>query len=256
MIKAAFFDVDGTLLSHEAGCVPKSAIDAIGRLREQGVLCALATGRAAQELEELPPLGVDFDAKLLLGGQICVSGDGTPIFDVPLSDALTAGLVAAFERRDIPLQLVEYDRCYINYVSERARQVFADILSPPPATGTYSGAPIYMGVAMANHEEESELVISLPSCHVTRWHDGAVDIVGTGFDKGVAIARYCELMGIAQEETIAFGDSENDREMLAWCGIGVAMGNADDDTKAAADYVAPHIDDDGVARALADLGII
>ena len=256
MIKAAFFDVDGTLLSHATHGVPESTRAALRRLRERGVTVNLATGRHAQELALIPPLGIDFDAKLLQGGQICVSGDDEPIFDVPLKDELAQALVRVFERDEFALQLVEYDRCYINHVDERVRGVFADISSPAPPTGSYDGAPLYMGVAIVDAEEEARMAEELPACHITRWHDGAIDVVDVGFDKGVGVAMFCEMMGIAQEETIAFGDSENDREMLEWCGIGVAMGNSDEGTKAVADYVAPDIDDDGIARALADLGLI
>ena len=54
----------------------------------------------------------------------------------------------------------------------------------------------------------------------------------------------------------AFGDGENDVEMLSFAGIGVAMGNAVDVTKACADYVTDHIDCDGVEKALRHFGLI
>ena len=62
--------------------------------------------------------------------------------------------------------------------------------------------------------------------------------------------------GIDREETMAFGDGENDMEMLRYVGIGVAMGNASDAVKAAADYVTDTVDDDGIEKALRHFGLI
>ena len=55
---------------------------------------------------------------------------------------------------------------------------------------------------------------------------------------------------------MAFGDGENDMEMLRYVGIGVAMGNASDAVKAAADYVTDTVDDDGIEKALRHFGLI
>lgn len=56
--------------------------------------------------------------------------------------------------------------------------------------------------------------------------------------------------GIKREEIMAFGDGENDIEMLQYAKIGIAMGNADNDVKKAADYITDHIDEDGIYKAL------
>ena len=70
------------------------------------------------------------------------------------------------------------------------------------------------------------------------------------------IKRYLELTGIRREEIIAFGDAENDLDMIQYAGIGVAMGNAKEAVKEVADYVTDDIDDDGIEKALKHLGLI
>ena len=65
-----------------------------------------------------------------------------------------------------------------------------------------------------------------------------------------------EKYGISLEETMAFGDGENDMDMLKFVQVGVAMGNADEAVKTSADYVTAHIDEDGVAKALHHFGLI
>jgi hypothetical protein len=80
-----------------------------------------------------------------------------------------------------------------------------------------------------------------------------IDVQPKGTGKASALRRLCDALGIRREEVVAFGDDRNDVEMLRWAGLGVAMGNAPDDVKAAADAVAPHYLESGVGRTLARL---
>ena len=70
------------------------------------------------------------------------------------------------------------------------------------------------------------------------------------------IQKVLEHYGIRREEIIAFGDGENDMDMLQFAGIGVAMGNAGPEVKEAADYVTEHIDEDGLEKALRHYGLL
>lgn len=68
-----------------------------------------------------------------------------------------------------------------------------------------------------------------------------------GVSKGTTLLELADLLGIAKEDTIAFGDQENDRDMISKAGVGVAMGNAVDSVKAVADYVTLTNNEDGIA---------
>ena len=70
MIKAIFFDIDGTLLSHTTGRVPESTEFAIHQLRKKGIRLFVATGRHKLEIEELPVNKLSFDGYITLNGQI------------------------------------------------------------------------------------------------------------------------------------------------------------------------------------------
>ena len=74
--------------------------------------------------------------------------------------------------------------------------------------------------------------------------------------KSAGIRRYLEEHGLDRSEIMAFGDGENDIDMLKFAGIGVAMGNSSDLVKAAADYVTDTIDNDGIEKALRHFGLI
>ena len=105
-------------------------------------------------------------------------------------------------------------------------------------------------------EEEQLLLPSIPNCEMGRWHPAFVDVTAKGNTKQRGIDEIIRHFGIRLEETMAFGDGGNDISMLRHAGIGVAMGNAKDDVKAAAGYVTTSVDDNGIANALKQYGII
>lgn len=74
-----------------------------------------------------------------------------------------------------------------------------------------------------------------------------LEILPAGIDKAYGLQKLIDVLGIKREEVIACGDGYNDITMVKFAGLGVAMGNAVEQTKAAADYITLSNDDDGVA---------
>ncbi|MHB1293358.1 MAG: Cof-type HAD-IIB family hydrolase [Anaerolineae bacterium] len=85
---------------------------------------------------------------------------------------------------------------------------------------------------------------------IVRSHRWFLEGMGLGVTKGSALAWLARRLGVAREQTMAIGDSGNDSAMLAWAGLGVAMGNASCEAKAAADVVVGSIHEDGAAEAI------
>ncbi|MBC7260382.1 MAG: HAD family phosphatase [Chloroflexi bacterium] len=86
--------------------------------------------------------------------------------------------------------------------------------------------------------------------HVVASNTQIVEIIMPGISKATGMAWLAAYLGVPREETIAMGDGDNDVEMLEWAGLGIAMGNATPAAKAAADWIAPSVEEDGVAVAL------
>ena len=256
MIKVVFFDVDGTLLSHSQGVVPESARRALERLRTAGVKVVVATGRFLKELEKLPVHELEFDGYLTLNGVLCLD-EGKEIFYENAIEGLNReSVVAMFEQKDFPVLLIEEERMYMNHVTDKVREAQKEISSDIPRIGEWTGGTIYQAVVYATEEEEQALKERLPGCKITRWNKNGVDVVAKTGGKVAGIRKYLERYGIKPEETMVFGDGENDMEMLKFAHIGVAMGNASEAVKKCADYVTAHIDEDGVEKALKYFGLI
>ena len=81
-------------------------------------------------------------------------------------------------------------------------------------------------------------------------HPHLVEGLPRGVNKRHGLAWLADHLGFTQKEVLAIGDSEADVPMIEWAGIGVAMGNGSEAAKAAADWVAPTLEEDGVAAAL------
>ena len=85
---------------------------------------------------------------------------------------------------------------------------------------------------------------------ITRTHEWLVEATAAGVDKGSGLRKLCALLGVDIDRVIAVGDSDNDIPMLRAAGLGVAMGNANERVKAVADWIAPSLEEDGVAATI------
>ena len=256
MIKAVFFDVDGTLLSHKTKCVPASAQRALQKLREAGILCVVSTGRMIREMDKLPMEDLRFDGYITMNGQLTLDINRKPLYGMPLEGQVKEFVLQLFREKETPVILVEPERLYLNVEHPRVTKVQTDISSDVPPVEAYTGADFYQACVYACGEEEKILQPILGQCEITRWHPGGVDVIAKGGGKRTAVSRFLERNGLKPEEIMAFGDGENDMGMLQLAGIGVAMGNAEEQVKQIADYVTADIDEDGIEKALKHFGVI
>ena len=249
MIKAVFFDLDGTLISNTTGEIPKSARKSIDFLRMNGVRVFTATGRHMSEIKDPPAFDIQFDGFITLNGQLCLDSRKELLYGEPISERNVEQMLTMFEARKVPLMLVEKDRMYINYIDEMVEKAQAAINTAVPDIGTYSGEPIYQFILYSEEKTAEKIVAGLEDCKMTRWNPYGVDIISKSGGKVAGIKRIIQACGIRRNEVMAFGDGENDMDMLRYAGIGVAMGNAEEDVKVCADYITDDVDEDGIEKA-------
>lgn len=257
MIKAVFFDVDGTLVSHKSKSVPESAKNAMERLRKKGIKVFLATGRHIHELKEMPTNGIEFDGYVILNGQIGLDEKQNMIFSHSFEKEDVEGLLAIFNQKEYPFALVNKDGHYMNYVNKFVETALAGVSTPIPIIKDYDGEELYQATVFISPVDDETFSSKLPKgCKMARWGSHGADIIAAEGGKAVGMKFFGEMLGILPEEMMAFGDAQNDMDMIAYAGIGIAMGNAEEELKQIADYITTDVDDCGVWNALQKFGML
>ena len=143
MIKAVFFDIDGTLVPWKSGRIPASVFESVAALRRKGILCFVATGRSPFEISAGHLIdGLDFDGYLLNNGELGVDADGTVFYRCPVDPDDLARLLDWVEARGLSCWMVSEKQCAINRLTPAAAQALEDA---PAALGmAVCGAAMWM----------------------------------------------------------------------------------------------------------------
>lgn len=115
---------------------------------------------------------------------------------------------------------------------------------------------VFLLCLLANDEAVDKYIRKLPHLTFKRWHPYVLNVLKEDVSKSLAIMKTLEFFGIDKSEAIAFGDGENDIDMLELVGIGIAMGNANETLKNVADFVTKKSSEDGIEYALKKFEII
>ena len=237
MIKALFFDIDGTLVSFNTHKIPQSTIDAVSEARRKGIKVYIATGRPRPYVDNLGTM--EYDGIMCVNGASCTTKDGEVIVSKNIPKEDVARMVEYVNKYKLPIAIADDDMSFAVNIDDSFREVYAlldlDIPENRPAEDALK-MDVKQFVAFFPEELDYEIKGKvLTHCNVFRWHPAFADCI---------ITNTCK------------GDGGNDIEMLRHVGIGVAMGNAKDEVKACADYVTTSVDDDGIVNALRHFGVI
>lgn len=278
MIKAIFFDIDGTLITKDSK-VLESTRKAIALAQERGILCGVATGRGPERIDErinhLP-----LDMFVLYNGQLVYTKE-KDIFQRPFPTETLQKIVtfADEEHRQIMFggrtrmdgsHLLKWSQNALlkkiavmmpEWFPVRSTRRLLQSFSPNRAKGRYQKLsiikePIFQCVLFSAENEAKRLQGRLPECSFQRSNPYSVDIVPKNGSKYRGILEFIRASGIKPEEVMAFGDHYNDSEMIKNVGIGVAMGNGLPEVKEQADYVTATNEKDGIYQALKHFEII
>ncbi|OAH49448.1 Cof-type HAD-IIB family hydrolase [Microbacterium oleivorans] len=282
MTRIAFLDVDGTILEHGTA-IAESTITAIRTARENGHLVYLCTGRAAGDIHpKVREIG--YDGAITNGGAYAVRGDEL-LFADPMPREDTDRLIAYFEAEDIDYFLQSNEAVYASegvgamldeYFAERRKRHLEDarrlgqtdaVVPKPIVTYRPVGEADLDAIAKTTFiSKRSDSVDKAQADLGERFHviPGSIPLPGgsngeiglAGTNKGSAIVRVLDILGLDAADAIGIGDSWNDAEMFDVVGSPVAMGNADPALKERAGNVTTDVLDDGVWNAFVKLGLV
>ena len=272
-MKVVFLDIDGTLTVAGENVPPKSAVEAIKATQAKGNLVYLCTGRNMGMLAPLLQYG--FDGVVGLGGAYVMCGKEV-IFNHPMDKAVLDDMLDVLKRNNVFRTIEAQDMTYgdedlgsflasqtsANSEIERWRKALAKSLGIRPMK-EYDGRPIYKVVIMADSNDrlaearakfEKDFNFAIQDVTAHSCVNG--DIMDRSFDKGQAIQRVCEHLGVDVADNYGFGDSMNDLEMIQTVGVSVCIDTGSEKLKALSDVIAPRVEEDGLYRAFKDLGLI
>lgn len=268
-IKLIATDLDGTFVDDQKQLLDEN-IQAFSECAEKGIFIVPATGRTI--------IGIPEEIKNLSGVRYAITVNGASVVDLKTGEIISSCLLNAETAVRI-MELArdsEDDIMYDAYVEGigYTRQEFWDNLScyvpdkgihdlvrktrkPVPDNIEYIRSNCsqvdkvnLFFVTQEARTRMREVLEKEPGILVSSSLPNNLEINAAGADKGGALLRLAELLGICQEETMAFGDGENDISMISMAGFGVAMGNAEESVKAVADHITVTNNEAGVAAAL------
>ena len=252
MIKAAFFDIDGTLLSFTTHRVSAGTIRAFDRLHRAGVRTFLSTGRPEVLIPKMP---VTFEAKITMNGGLVFTSNEVLLSNPIPNDELQSWLDIAKDKHLCTMIFTKNNMFLAqpNEVGIKLRNQLEFEMPPVVELDSLRKETAYQIIAIMPGEMDNTVGKMLPHCRLPRWHPYFTDIVAFDNSKARGMEAICQHYGILQEETIAFGDGANDIEMLEWAGIGIAMGNADEGVKKHANIVTTDVDNEGIENAVNEI---
>lgn len=251
MKKVFFFDIDGTLLPHgnKKGVDPKT-VYALNCLKEAGHDVVLATGKSESMIpENIKSLGANTHITMN-GAQIVINNQVKHVEQVTKTSLEQLKLVA--QEHNLMLGCQTRDEYYIvdiNFDHNQAAEVLSVVsLDVPTVKADFGPNDIINQLWFLGDHSSLDFDQPVIAGHkLLKWNDKGCDIVIDYVSKAFAIEKYLELVYPDVEvETYAFGDGNNDIEMLQIVTNGIAMGNAVDNLKAVAKEVTDSCEDLGV----------
>ncbi len=238
--KALILDLDGTTIASRGGSRPSPAVEEAVRAAHRLVKIAVATGRSWHLAETvIGQLGITEPCILDGGSQIMNPVTGEIVFSKTLPATKQQEVLAAC--LGLPYKI---------FVTLDGRTTYVRNLSTvKQPVGKIELEDVPTGKADAAVEKLS--AIKGVAVHIaSSWNPGdfvAIHVTSPDGTKEHALAELLKLMDVAPSDVIGVGDNPNDLPLFNAVGLKVAMGNAPDGLKAAADYVAPDLEHDGVA---------
>lgn len=254
MKKAAFFDIDGTILDHH-NFIPESTVEGIHRLQEKGNYAFLCTGRSRAFVRYPQLLAIGFDG-IISGCGTMIEFHDKVIFYKKLEQALVQDTVSFLKENHAAVVMEGRYKLYVDaedfagdrFVARLQKEVGDGLV---PITGTEDEWEVSKFSCSTEHADKELLIAHLSADYELLIHDIPVmEVVPKGCSKGTGILKVCELLDIPVEDTYAFGDSVNDLPMFAVAGHSIAMGNASELVRQKASYVTDTLHENGIYHAL------
>lgn len=250
-MKAFFFDIDETLLDHVTWTIPESAQTALRRLHGKGHLVYLNTGRSSSEMDNVTPLLTDLPIDgMIVGDGIETFRHGERVHAAYLDpNALVPFMHRLFEENIVYRWQSDTELHFALEPDEATQRILTYLFGSCPTVGQWEGQPLLRMVMYATAEQVERLQAEFPTLRMMDQGHDVVNVTAPTVGKAAAMLFEAARRGVAREDIVAFGDGLIDCEMLKVAGFGIALGNAKEATKLAADEVTEDLTENGIYNA-------
>ena len=252
-------DIDETLFGSDCIISPRTRA-AIATAMQRGVIVTLVTGRSFPTVHTIArELNLNAPVIIYNGAAICRLSDGQPLFHQPIPSPIARELIAYARARGV------------SPVAFAGTALYSDVPIPlqiAPRSGVLGMTQHILGNGGAHPDDApekisvivpSEIAAALSEELRAQWSRQVcviqtsptlLEMVHHTCAKSRGLAWLGRYLGISRDQVMAIGDGEADADMLAWAGLGVAMGNATPSARAASDYVTATVENAGLAQAI------
>jgi Cof subfamily protein (haloacid dehalogenase superfamily) len=258
--KAVAFDLDGTLL-HSDKTISTYTLETIDKLKTLGFTIIIATGRSRESAESFRKI-LDLHTPIVCYNGACVidADTGEELVHLTIAEHISREIVRLSREYHMALHAYHNHKLFFEAASmqansyeslSRGSSFMVDFDNLEKLAFTKA---MYIGDVTIIEEIRKRLEVLFPGALSKVYtYLNYFEIMHAKANKGNALAHVVEKLGIKREQTIAFGDGENDLEMIEWAGHGVTMENAPETVKANARHIAGPNNEDGVAKYLTKL---
>lgn len=272
-LKAIVLDIDGTLLNDQKEISPRTR-DSLLKAQEAGVKVVLASGRPISAMQCFSEeLNMQRHNGLLLSyNGACVTDCATneTLFSQSMSDEVGKEILEHLANFEVKPMVAHKDYMYVNNVYDcmitAPPNGLKNIIEYESRSGNFKLCEVDNLAEFVDFPLHKILVAGEPEYLEKNWKvimqpfEGRVsgyfsapfyfEFTDKGIDKAFALDKSLQPLGISSENVISFGDGENDTSIIAYAGVGVAMGNAIDALKANANEITLSNNEDGIAHML------
>lgn len=262
MYKLLALDMDGTLLT-SCGDISLNTREAIAKARAMGVKVVLASGRPLEGmLPYLDTLGLNTDTDFVLcynGSLIQKAGSHEVVRRCILSGADAHELQTLSRELDVNIHAFSRRLGLITPKRNHYTEHEAKLNGIPLLEMDFAELPADEEILKVMFIDEPDVLSAAiarltPDLHqrytIVQSAPYFLEFLNPASNKGIAVGMLAEYLGLDVSEVICVGDAGNDRHMIEFAGLGVAMGNATDDIKSIADFVTKSNDQDGIAHVI------
>lgn len=262
MYKLIALDMDGTLLTSEKTISTRTK-NAIASARQRGVKVVLASGRPLDGMQDkLNELNIDGDNEFVVyfnGSMVKELGTNKIIHNAIIDGKRTKQVAALAKNLGADCHAFSTELGLITPRLNEYTDIESTINQIPVTVFDFDTLeddhPIIKAMIVAAPQQLTELIKQIPqsmrdSFTIVQSAPFFLEFLSLDSNKGVGVKAIADYLDIAAENVICMGDAENDHHMLEYAGLGVAMENAMEQTKAIADYITASNNDDGVAKVI------